>query len=201
MAGDVTALAFMQARLPLIDYHGTDANARKHAEDRTVSLARKWAGAVDSLKAARAYTMSCLEATEGKGGAVVLKIADKPRFDALQQAIAGHQEQITSLEQAIVRLDDLVQANGIAPGYLVELQQRISGSKSSIYRQRTAITNLSTFYTQQNPRMSPEDVLKLPEFVKKRGAAEAIIKQDEAYLEKMKPIADQIEAILESVGC
>ncbi len=180
---------------------GTSTNIldQKHASDRTTPVIRKWHALNQELRAARRETLACCEARPGKGDSAILAIADRAEFDRLQEAIAARQEQISALEQAIVKLDALITENGIAPGYLAELQQRISGSKSSIYRQQTAISNLSSFYTQQNPRMSPEDVLKLPEFVRKRGAAEDIIKKEEAYLGRMKPIVDEIERILASV--
>lgn len=198
----IMKLPFVAARIPLLNIGtSTDANARKHSEDRTTSVIRKWATLRGELQAARGQTMNCLEATEGKGGAVVLKIADKPRFDRLQQTIADHQEQIASLEEAIRKLDDLIQANALGSGYLQDLQHRLSSSSGSIYQQKSNITKWLTFHTQKNPRMPPEDVLKLPEFVAKRAEAEKIIKADEAYLAKFKPVADEIEGILASVGC
>lgn len=201
MAGDVSTLALVKDRLPLIDYHGNNANDQKHSQDRTVALVRKWAGTVDALKAARSAGLQTLEVTEGKGGAVVLKIADRPRFDALQQTIASHQEQIAKIEAAIIALDQIIESNGLAPGYFADLQHRLSSSSGSIYQQKSNITKWLTFHTQKNPRMPPEDVLKLPEFVAKRAEAEKIIKADEAYLAKFKPIVDEIEGILASVGC
>jgi hypothetical protein len=164
-----------------------------------VALVRKWQALNQEVRAARRDTLACCEARAGKGDSASLAIIDRAEFDRLQEAIAARQEQIGNLEQTIVKLDGIIQDNGIAPGYLAELQQRISGSKSSIFRQQKAISDWSTFHTKQNPRMSPEDVLKLPEFQKKRAAAEDIIKKDEAYLARMKPIVDEIERILASV--
>ena len=196
----ISDLPFLVERLPLLNV-GTSTNMldQKHASDRTTHVIRKWHALNQELRAARRETLACCEARPGKGDSAILAIADRAEFDRLQEAIAARQEQIGNLEQAIVKLDALITENGIAPGYLAELQQRISGSKSSIFRQQKAISDWSTFHTKQNPRMSPEDVLKLPEFQKKRAAAEDIIKKDEAYLARMKPIVDEIERILASV--
>jgi hypothetical protein len=201
MAGDVTTLAFMVERLPLINYRGTNANDQKHSQDRTVALVRKWQSLNQELRAARRDTLACCEARPGKGDSASLAIIDRAEFDRLQETIAGHMEQIGNLEQAIVKLDALITENGIAPGYLAGVQQRISGAKSSIYRQQKAISDWSAFYTKQNPRMSPEDVLRLPEFKSKRATAQKIIDADKAFVEKIKPVVDEIERVLESVGC
>jgi len=197
----ISDLPFFVDRLPLIDYRGTNANDQKHAEDRTTRVIKKWAGAMDSLKAARSATMQTLEATEGKGGAVVLRIADKPRFEALRLEIASHEEPIGNLEAAIARLDEIIQANALGAGWLGDLQHRLSSCNSSVYQQKSNITKYLAHFTQLNPRMPPEAVLELPEFKQKRAAAEKIIESDEAHLKKMKPVVDEIERILASVGC
>ena len=194
------ALAFMQARLPLIDYHGNDANDQKHSQDRTVALVRRWQALNEELRAARRETLTCCEVKAGKGDAGNLMIVDRPGFDRLQEAISSHQEQITSLEEAIIKLDGIIQANGLAPGYFAEIQHRLSSARSSIYQQKSNISKMLSFHTQKNPRMQPEEVLKLPAFVAKRAEAEKIIKGDEAYLAKFKPVVDEIEGILASVA-
>lgn len=189
----------MQSRIQLIGYRGTNPNDQKHASDPTTAIVRKWAETVDSLKAARSATMQTLEATEGKGGAVVLKIADKPRFDALRQAISSYQERITSFEEAIRKLDEIISVNGLGAGFLQDLKHRINSASSGIYQQKSNISKLTAFYTTQNPRMPPEEVLKLPEFVQKRAECERLIKLDEEYLAKFKPICDEMEGIISSV--
>jgi hypothetical protein len=176
MAGDITALAFMQARMPLIDYRGNDANDQKHSQDRTVALVK--------LRTSRRGTLECCEATPGKGSAAILSIVDKGRFDGLQEAIKAHLEQIAAMETAINALDNLIESNNLSLGFIEELKRRLASAVSSIFKQQTNITNLATFYTQKNPRKPPEDVLKIPEFAEKRAAAERIIEQDRAYLIK-----------------
>lgn len=201
MAGDITALAFMQARMPLIDYRGSDANDQKHSQDRTVALVKRWKALNEELRASRRGTLECCEATPGKGSAAILSIVDKGRFDGLQEAIKAHTEQINAMETAIEALDKIITDNSLSPGFWDELKRRMASSGSSIYTQKNNISKLVSFYTQQNPRMPPEDVLKIPEFAEKRAAAERIIEQDRAYLDKMKPLVAEIEGILSSVGC
>lgn len=201
MAGDLTALAFMQVRIPLIDYRGSDANDAKHAKDRTVALVKRWKALNEELRSSRRGTLECCEATPGKGNTATLSIVDKERFGGLQAAIKAHTEQISSLEEAITKLDSFIEANSLAPGWLEELKSRLASSASSIFTQKTNISKLSAFYTQKHPRLAPEQVLELPEFKEKRANAERIIAADKAFSERLKPLVAEIERILEGMGC
>jgi hypothetical protein len=201
MAGDITALAFMHARIPLIDYHGTDANDQKHAQDRTTLVIKRWAALVGELQATRRKTLECCEARPGKGDAAVLAIVDREKFDVLHNSIATITEQIVTFEESIRKLDEIIANNNLSPGWLEELKYRLTSAGSGIYQQKTNITKLLAFHTQKNPRMSPEDVLKIPEFAEKRANADRLIKLDEDYLERMKPVVAEIEAVLDGAGC
>ncbi len=201
MAQDIQSLGYVQARISLIDYRGTDAHDQKHATDRTTLLIKRWAACVDKLQADRLKTIQCCEARPGKGDVASLVIVDRQQFDSLQEAIQGHVESIKELEQAIIKLDEIIATNGLGDGWLSDLKQRLGSAGSGIYQQKTNISKLLTFYTQKNPRMSPEDVLKIPDFAARRADADRIIKLDEEYLAKTKPIVNEIEGLLEGVGC
>jgi len=149
MAGDIAALAFMQARLPLIDYHGNNANDQKHSQDRTVALVKRWQASNETLRAAHRETLTCCEVKAGKGDAGNLMIIDRPGFDRLQEAIAAHLEQISVMEEAIRKLDAIIRDNGLEPGYFADFQHRQSSAQSSIYQQKSNITKYLTFHTQK----------------------------------------------------
>jgi hypothetical protein len=199
MAGDIQSLPFMQARIPLIDYHGNNGNDQKHSQDRTTALVRKWSALNQELQGLRQETITCCEATPGKGNTATLSIVDRQRFDDLQEAIKARKEHIDSVADVIRKLDEIIVSNGLGSGWLQDLQHRLNSASSSIYQQKSNISKYLTHFTVSNPRLPPEEVIKIPEFIEKRTEAERLIKLDEEYLAKFKPVVEEIEAILASV--
>jgi hypothetical protein len=202
MAGDIQSLAFVKARIGLLDMsNNKDMNDAKHAEDRTMSPVRKYFEACTALRIARSETMSCLQAKAGRGDGVTLAICEPERFAELQDQIEATSTKIAAMESAITRLDNLIEANVLAPGWLMDLKHRIGSANSSIVQQQGNISVWAGFFTQKNKRKTPEEALADPEFVAKRAAADRLIEADKAYLERLKPVVREIEAVLSSVGC
>jgi hypothetical protein len=200
MAG-LMELPFVEARLPLLEMAGNNnVLDRKHAGDRTTTLFRRYMATVDDLAETRAATIHCLEVIEGKGGSVTLKIADRPFWDELQAKIVTTTAQIADMETAIIAIDRIIAENKLSI-WFDDMKARLNSAGNSIYTQESNITRLTAFFTTQNPRMAPEAVLKLPEYVTKRKEAETIIEKDKANLERFKPIVDEVERVLKSVGC
>jgi hypothetical protein len=102
----VSELTFVTLRLPLLQPQ-SDLVARKRAQDRTMTVIMKWSILCENLSMMRSQTLSCLEALEGKVGAVTLRIHDRAKFDSLQESIKQTSEQIGSLESAIRELNEL----------------------------------------------------------------------------------------------
>ncbi len=190
---------FFMERARLLEGTGGPID-QKHGKDRTTSLVRKYRASEDALRRDRAATLGCLAARPGKGGAVVFEVVDSERFDRLQEAIAGHAEELKKLEGAITEIDSIVAANRL-PSWFDDMKQRLNSSSNSIYTQKNMISQLVAFNAAQNPQLSPEEVLELPEFTTRRKEADDLIKREEEYLANYRPIVEQIEAILESAGC
>jgi len=193
----IQSLAFMQVRLPLLDVsHNPDLHDKKRAQDRTTTVIKRWTALVSERQAARLKTLHYCEARPGKGDTAVLAIVDREKFDALHTFIAALSEQITTFEEAIRKLDAI---GGNLWLYDVE-NQALSASLSED-RMKKRIAQLTAEHTLKNQRMSIEEVLKLPEYQKNLPMFEREIANSKATLAKTKPILDEMEAILESVGC
>lgn len=194
----IAELPFMRARLPLCSPNLTGAIERKRAQDRTVHVAGRWKILSDDLPKIRAQTVTCLQATEGKNGAVVLKIADREKFDNLQSSIKSYEEQIANIEIAIRALD------AMHAGFLSEMQDTRS--------------SLATVESQQQQLLSTHAAAALQRGARLRQSPEAILEQDQLYqgqkamierqistskqnLAKLAPEIEKIEDVLARAGC
>lgn len=190
-------LKFFKDRVELAGPDGMQIN-RVRAQDRTVTMVKKWQSLNVALKAARAETMTTLSAKPGKAGAVVLEIADKPRFDALQAAIAGHEEQITALEEAARKLDEM------GGPWFSDLNDQVGGLGRVEVVERRQIANMTAGYIQRraNSGQTPEQILSAdPEFQRLKNMGEATIKDANEKLLELRPKLEQINSILKAVGC
>ena len=195
----IAELPFMRARLPLCAPGLTGAIDRKRAGDSTVHLAGRWKILSDDLPKIRAQTVTCLQATEGKNGAVVLKIADREKFDNLQSSIKNYEEQIGALENAIREL------NAICPvDYLDELRATADSLRGTEPQQQQLLSTHATVALQRGVRLrqSPEMVLEHDQLYQSQKATiERQIATSKQNLAKVMPKIEKIEAILASVGC
>jgi hypothetical protein len=197
MAGDIESLAFFKDRVERAGSNGYQIN-RVTCNDRTVAVVKRWMALNDELKTARAATMQTLEASEGKGGIVVLKIADKPRFDGLQATISSHNEQISALEKAIKRLDEMG-----GPWYS-ELSDRVGGCGRVELIEKQQIARMSAGYLQKasNSGKTPDEILSSdPEFIRLKALSEEQITQANEQLKTLRPQLAEIDSILKAVGC
>ena len=197
MAGDIESLPFFKDRVELAGPQGAAINRIK-CNDRTVLLIRKWQSLNMELKAARSETMSCLEASEGKGGAVVLKIADRPRFDSLQATISSHNEQIAALETAIRRLDAMGEL------WFSDLEYECGSYGRVEVGERRRIANMGAAVLQRRAntgKPTDEILAEDPEFQRLKGVCENTISDANKRLETLRPRLEEMKAILEGVGC
>ena len=188
-------LKFFQDRMLLLNVPTSDAKSLGLSKDRTTTIVRKYIENMQTLRVARAETTTCIEAKPGKGDTVSLVVCERERFDELQTTIKATTERIKSLETAIERLD------AMGATFLSDLQQRSLNASSSIIRQQSNIASYTSIFSARNPTKSPEEVLQLPEFVKKRAVAEGIIHNSQATLAELKAKITEIEAVLSAVGC
>lgn len=194
----ITDLPFFMERTRLLEGANGPLD-QKHSRDRTTALVRKYQSVEAALRRDRAATLSCLSARPGRGG-VVFEVVDPEHFGSLQDAIAGHVEELQKLEGVITQIDNIIAANGLLP-WLDDQKQRLSSSGNSILTQKSTISRLIAFNAAQNPHLSPEEVLKLPEFTERRKEADSLIEREKEYLATFKPLVEEIERLLESVGC
>lgn len=195
----IEELPFMKARLPLLqpDLHG--AVERKRAGDRTTFLAGSWKILSDDLPKIRAQTVTCLQATEGKNGAVVLKIADREKFDNLQSSIKNYEEQIGALENAIRELDTICPVD-----YLDDLRATADSLRGIEPQQQQLLSTRATVALQRGARLrqSPETILEHDQLYQSQKATiERQIATSKQNLAKVMPKIEKIEAILAGVGC
>ena len=186
----IQSLTFMQVRLPLLDL------SSKHAQDRTTTVIRRWTALVSERQAARLKTLQYCEARPGKGDTASLVIVDREKFDALHTFIAALSEQITTFEEVIRKLDAI---GGNL--WLCDVENQALSASLSEDRAKKRIAQVTAEHMLKNQRMSIEEVLKLPEYQKNMPMFEREIANSKATLAKTKPILDEMEAILESVGC
>ena len=149
-AVNIEDLKFFQDRLRYaVEPKNVSPHERKMAEDRTVAVVRLWESLNEELRTARGATMACLEAIEGKGEVVTLKILDRPAWDALQEVITENTSKISNLETAIIRLDEL------GGPWFSELLDRVNsmGREENSRKQRIATM---TAAATQKPGMKPK---------------------------------------------
>jgi hypothetical protein len=194
----IEQLPFMRVRLPLCAPGLTGSLDRKRAGDRTVHLAGRWKILSDDLPKIRAQTVTCLQATEGKNGALVLKIADRPKFDALKKSIADYEEHIANTEDAIRELD------GMHAGFLSEMQDTRSSLEAVEAQQQQLLSSHAAAALQRGARLrqSPEKVLEADQLYQdKKATIERQIATAKQNLAKLAPEIAKIESILAGVGC
>jgi hypothetical protein len=163
------------------------------AEDRTVAVVRLWESLNEELRTARGATMACLEAIEGKDEVVMLKILDRPAWDALQEVITENTSKISNLETAIIRLDEL------GGPWFSELLDRVNsmGREENSRKQRIATMTAAAVakIRDEAEAEKDDDVVRVKQLA--REATDAA----NAELEKLRPLLEEIESILEGVGC
>jgi hypothetical protein len=175
---NIEDLKFFQDRLRYaVEPKNVSPHERKMAEDRTVAVVRLWESLNEELRTARGATMACLEAIEGKDEVVMLKILDRPAWDALQEVITENTSKISNLETAIIRLDEL------GGPWFSELLDRVN----SVGREENT--------RDEAEAEKDDDVVRVKQLA--REATDAA----NAELEKLRPLLEEIESILEGVGC
>jgi len=203
MPGAVTVtveeLPFFRARVGLLQPQ-TDLISRKRAGDRTVEIVRRYAILSENLPMVKSQTMSCLEAIEGKGGAVSLRICNRGKFDAIKQSVREMEEEQSRLEQAVRALQDLI---GPAD-FLDEMLSRRDSLSSVEGQQRAMLSTWASAAIQKssNKRKSAEEALAGDEiYQSKKTQAEGQIQRAKAALEPLIPQIERIETILSGAGC
>ena len=191
---NIEDLKFFQDRLRYaVEPKNVSPHERKMAEDRTVAVVRLWESLNEELRTARGATMACLEAIEGKGEVVTLKILDRPAWDALQEVITENTSKISNLETAIIRLDEL------GGPWFSELLDRVNsmGREESSRKQRIATMTAAAVakIRDEAEAEKDDDVVRVKQLA--REATDAA----NAELEKLRPLLEEIESILEGVGC
>jgi hypothetical protein len=195
---NIEDLPFMVDRLPLLRDGGrADPVSRKRATDPTMGPVREWRVLMDSLPVVRSQTMSCLEAVEGKGGTVSLKVCDRPKFDNIQQTIASTVKRIEALEAAFMKLDE------IGPGlWLDDLNARLSSAKGIEVQQMERLRAVAAGVTGKPiyRGLGPEEALKRDEqYQRQKAIAESQIASAKAEISRLEPVAAGIREILESL--
>jgi len=197
-AGAVEELPFMKARLHLLQPERSDLVAVKRAQDRTVLVVRRYLIIQENLAIARAQTLSCCEAVEGKGGAVSLKICDRSKFDVIKQSIAEMEEETGKLEQAIRELDS------IHCGILQEMQATRDSLQGIEPQQRQMLSSVAAGALQRggNKRQPPEEILAGDQiYLQRKTQVESQIATAKKEMGVLSPEIEQIEDILAGVGC
>lgn len=192
-AVNIEDLKFFQDRLRYaVEPKNVSPHERKMAEDRTVAVVRLWESLNEELRTARGATMACLEAIEGKGEVVTLKILDRPAWDALQEVITENTSKISNLETAIIRLDEL------GGPWFSELLDRVNsmGREENSRKQRIATMTAAAAKTRDEAEAEKDD-----DVVRVKQLAREATDAANAELEKLRPLLEEIESILEGVGC
>ena len=193
----IEELPFVAQRLPLLQPGLRDANDRRRAQDRTCGLVGRWKVLSDTLPKIRAATLACCEAVEAKGGAVTLKVFDRPTFINHKAAIKEHEEQIGNLESAIRELDEM------HAGFLSEMQDTRSSLATIEGQQRQMLSGVAANTLQRGARLrqSPEAILQADEIYQEtRKRVESQVATAKQNLAKLEPEIAKIESILAGVG-
>ena len=195
----IETLPFVVARLPLLRDEGrVDPVSRKRATDPTMRPVREWLILVDRLPMVRSQTMECLEATEGKGGAVSLKVCDRPKFDSIQQTISATVDRIAFLETAIKKLDEIG-----ADLWLDDIDARLSSAKGIEAQQMDRLRAVAAGVTGKPMYrgLGPEEALKRDEqYQRQKAIAESQIASAKAEILRLEPVAASIREILEAIA-
>ena len=190
-------LKFFKDRLELAGPDGYQMGIR--SKDRTVIPVKKWMAVSAALRQARADTMTTLTAKPGKGGAVVLEVADKERFTALQEQIAGHEEQLKKLEGAIMALDEL------GPDIWYSDIEDMAGSYGRVeFGENTRLSNLAsaTLARRMNTGKPSSQILaEDDEYQRFSRIANEQIADANKQLAILRPKLESMKVVLESVGC
>jgi hypothetical protein len=193
-AVNIEYLKFFQDRLRYaVEPKNVSPHEKKMAEDRTVAVVRLWESLNKELRTARGATIACLEAIEGKGEVVTLKILDRPAWDALQEVITGNTSKISNLETAIIRLDEL------GGPWFSELLDRVNstGREENSWKQRIATMTAAAIAKTGNEAEAEKD----DEVVRVKQLAREATDAANVELKKLRPLLEEIESILEGVGC
>jgi hypothetical protein len=197
MAG-VESLKFFIDRLELAGPDGFQLGAR--SRDRTVDVIRKWQTTSAALRQARSDTMLCLSARPGKGRTVSFEVVDEERFNALQEAITGHEEQIKALEHAIRELDALANGGELWYSDLESMVGSYTGTEGGEHR-RLAHLASAILSRKMNSGKTTEDILaEDEEYQRFSKIAEEQIENANKELAKLRPALEQARTILEAVG-
>jgi chromosome segregation ATPase len=194
----IAELPFVAQRLALLQPGQHSALDRKRVGDRTVLLIARWKILSENLPMIRAATLDCCEAVEAKGGAVTLKVFDRPKFANHKAAIREHEEQIAALEGAIRKLDEM------HAGFVGELQDTRSSLSSVEPQQRQLLSGVAATALQRGARLrqTPEVILGQDQIYQAQKAkVEGQIATAKENLAKVEPEIEKIEAILSGVGC
>lgn len=179
--GNVESLPFVTLRRPLLRDGITDAIDKKRKQDRTVQLVMKWETLRETLPRVRAQTLTCLEAVEGKGGVVTLKIFDRPKWDQVQKSIAALTADLESIEAAIRELDSFA-----ATEYLFALHDTRTSLGGVEAHSRAVLTSEASAALLRGQR---------------RGhAVEEALEKDEIYQSRKKRVESQVETAKKSLA-
>lgn len=194
----VEELGFYRTRVHLLNApRGAPVN-QSHLQDRTVLLVSKFLTLKGELAVARKETMSCLEAIEGKNGAVTLKVLERETFNGLQDLIKDHMQQITAVEGAIRRLDSL------GYGWYGCLSDEAAGLSHLEEEINARMSKTATWVLKMEGRsgLSPQDILSNnPEYSARKAEADKDLAAGKARLAKVKPALAEFDRILSSCGC
>jgi hypothetical protein len=194
----ITELPFFRARADLLQPGQHSATERKRSQDRTVLVVSKWVILNENLPMMRSQTLSCCEVSEGKGGAVVLKIHDKAKFAAVRESIASTEQEIAVTENAIRALDEM------HAGFLSELHDTRTILQGVEGQQRQLLSNTAAAALQRGARLRlpPEAILEQDEIYQtQKTKCESQIATAKRNLAKFEDEITRIEAILDGVGC
>ena len=193
---DVQALGFFKTRQHLLNAPRGQPVNQSHMQDRTTALVDRYVTLTSERKVARAETMNCLEATEGKNGTVVLKVLDRPVFNGLQDLIKNHVQEIMKVESAIRRLDSL------GYGWYQDMSEQVSALTHLEEEINARMSQTATWVLRMEGRsgLSPQDILSNnPEYAPKTEADKEL-KAGKARLAELKPKLVEFDSILESAG-
>ena len=170
-------------------------------EDRTVSVVKKWIALSTALKAARQATISHCEVIEGKNGIVSLRVADRAGFETLQAQIKAQSEELTAVEAAICKLDEIANGGELWFGD-VEFQCGNYGNVEGFERRRLANLASATLSRQMNSGKTAEEILSEDEeYQRISKIAEEQIANANKQLETLRPKLEEMKQLLADAGC
>jgi hypothetical protein len=193
-------LPFVRGRIHPYQDDIPEVIASQRSHDRTAILVRKYLTLVDNLPMIKSQTLTCCEVAESKGGAVVLRIFDRPKFEAIKQSIHDQEEQITAIEAAMRELDSM------HCGWIDEMLATRSSLAHVEPQQRQLLSTFATAALQRgtglNRRQGPEACLASDQiYQKKKAQVEKQIETAKKGLDDLIPRIEKIESILSSCGC